>query len=83
MFGSEKVTWNHHSKGVSRQTYSEKPKLSDFFDVLSVNIDEEGKEFISTIEGNLFFLDYYILLHVLQLKLRKVKNSCHESICNL
>merc|ERR1712179_420906 len=51
IFGKEKVTYNHHGKGVTRKTYGENPKLNNFFSILSVNLDEYGREFISTIEA--------------------------------
>jgi len=51
IISKEKVTWNHHSQGIRRQRYEHNKKLSNFFNILSVNIDEDGKEFISTVEA--------------------------------
>merc|ERR1712179_818392 len=49
--GEEKVTYNHHNWGVTRETYEKYPALKRFFKILSVNNDESGKEFISTVEA--------------------------------
>ena len=51
------VTYNHHNWGVTRASYKKFPKLANFFKILSVNMDENGKEFISTVEGTDFSRD--------------------------
>ena len=51
VISNENVTYNHHSYGISPGTYLRTKKLRKFFRVLSLNNDEDGKEFISTVEG--------------------------------
>ena len=49
--GSENLTYNHHGYGIDPVTYESNPKLKDFFEILSTNIDVDGNEFVSTVEG--------------------------------
>lgn len=44
------------------QNFSENKDLRSFFKVLSTNMDRNGKEFISSMEGNK--IDYRLYLHV-------------------
>ena len=48
---TENITYNHHMKGVAPETYKNYPKLNKFFKPLSINTDDSGKEYISTVEG--------------------------------
>ncbi|XP_057315894.1 gamma-glutamyl hydrolase B-like isoform X2 [Hydractinia symbiolongicarpus] len=48
---TEKVTYNHHSYGISPNAYNKYPALSRFFKILSTNYDLVGKEFVSMVEA--------------------------------
>lgn len=48
---SEKITYNHHSFGISANTYKTVKSLNTFYDVLSTNYGSDDKEFVSTVEG--------------------------------
>jgi len=52
--GTKPVTMNNHNSGVSYASWNAEASLTDFFNVLSTNVDREGREFISTFEGNKF-----------------------------
>jgi len=48
------LTENSHSSGIEPQvfaTHGGNTKLSEFYEVLSTNLDANGKEFVSTVEG--------------------------------
>ncbi|XP_075875570.1 gamma-glutamyl hydrolase [Nelusetta ayraudi] len=47
----EPLTGNFHYYGVTVQDFRENEKLSNFFNILSTNVAENGAEFVSTIEG--------------------------------
>ena len=47
----EPLTANFHSYGVTIETFSNNPNLTEFFTILSTNLDREGVEFVSTIEN--------------------------------
>jgi len=51
ILSTENVTMNWHHWGVSPDMYKVDSKLADFYDVLSLNTDVNGKVFISSIEG--------------------------------
>eukprot|EP01092_Planopodium_desertum_P009580 TRINITY_DN4136_c0_g1_i1.p1 TRINITY_DN4136_c0_g1~~TRINITY_DN4136_c0_g1_i1.p1 ORF type:complete len:322 (-),score=47.02 TRINITY_DN4136_c0_g1_i1:31-996(-) len=51
---TENVTMNFHHDAVTPATYSSTPSLNTFYDVLSTNLDRQGREFISTIEAKLY-----------------------------
>ena len=42
---------NSHSYGVTMETFKNNPKLTEFFTVLSTNLDVNGVEFVSTVES--------------------------------
>jgi len=48
---SEKLTYFAHSNGFTLETWVGNKKLTDFFNVLSITADKDGKWFISTIEA--------------------------------
>eukprot|EP00026_Physarum_polycephalum_P012768 Phypoly_transcript_13097.p1 GENE.Phypoly_transcript_13097~~Phypoly_transcript_13097.p1 ORF type:complete len:315 (+),score=38.94 Phypoly_transcript_13097:117-1061(+) len=48
---TQPVTMNNHMYGVSPASYSAQSELNTFFDVLSTNLDRDGREFLSTIES--------------------------------
>ena len=50
----EPLTYNAHYNCVSMDSYQNNEKLQNFFKVLSTNMDNNGKTFISTIEGMYF-----------------------------
>ena len=51
---TEGLTYNHHHKGVTPETFYRTRALNDMFRVLSHNNDVDGKTFISTMEGELY-----------------------------
>eukprot|EP01004_Peranema_trichophorum_P006353 NODE_5176_length_1054_cov_49.340494_g4618_i0.p1 GENE.NODE_5176_length_1054_cov_49.340494_g4618_i0~~NODE_5176_length_1054_cov_49.340494_g4618_i0.p1 ORF type:complete len:300 (-),score=33.05 NODE_5176_length_1054_cov_49.340494_g4618_i0:107-1006(-) len=48
---TQDITENSHVSGVSPQTFKNNARLNAFFDVLSVNEDDKGKEFASSFEA--------------------------------
>jgi gamma-glutamyl hydrolase len=52
ILSTESVTMNNHVQCVSPQDYEENEYLPMFYNVLSMNYDRKGKEFISMWEGN-------------------------------
>eukprot|EP01112_Ceratiomyxa_fruticulosa_P000019 TRINITY_DN0_c2_g1_i3.p1 TRINITY_DN0_c2_g1~~TRINITY_DN0_c2_g1_i3.p1 ORF type:complete len:317 (-),score=54.86 TRINITY_DN0_c2_g1_i3:74-1024(-) len=48
---TQPITMNNHQYGVSPQTFAATPSLFNFFDVLSSNVDRNGREFLSTLES--------------------------------
>jgi len=48
---TENVTSNLHHDGVPPAKFQASKRLTDFFRVISTNLDRKGKEFISTVEG--------------------------------
>lgn len=48
---TDNVTYNHHQKCISTETYSNDEQLKKFYKCLSTNRGKEGKEFLSTIEA--------------------------------
>ena len=53
--GTEDITYNSHTYGVSLKDYEEQECLSDFFDVVSTNTDSNDRTFLSTVEGIIMF----------------------------
>lgn len=49
--GSENITENSHSSGVTPQAFDDNRRLHDFYRVLSTNIDAAGRQFVSTFEA--------------------------------
>lgn len=49
--GSENITYNHHHYGIEPATHEAHLELKNFFNVLSLNKDVNGNEFISTVEA--------------------------------
>jgi len=47
----ENLTENSHSSGVEPSAFAKSEKLAEMYTVLSVNFDENGREFVSTFEG--------------------------------
>lgn len=45
------IAMENHGKGLSVSAYTDNPKLSSFFDVLSLSIDKSGKPYVSTLES--------------------------------
>ena len=56
----DNITYNHHSHGISPQTFIQEKSLRTFFKVLSTNQGKKGKTFISSVEG--LSLTYILLL---------------------
>jgi gamma-glutamyl hydrolase len=50
-FTYENITVNHHNNGVDPSSFVENPFLAGNFTVLATNMDVNGKEFVSLIEG--------------------------------
>jgi len=48
------VTLNNHYWGIYTEHWNKVQKLKNFFKVISTNKDKKGKEFVSTIEGNVY-----------------------------
>jgi gamma-glutamyl hydrolase len=48
---TEPLTMNYHSYGVTTETFKSNSKLTEFFRVLSTNVDRNGVEFVSSIES--------------------------------
>eukprot|EP00730_Choanoeca_flexa_P013843 TRINITY_DN5784_c0_g1_i2.p1 TRINITY_DN5784_c0_g1~~TRINITY_DN5784_c0_g1_i2.p1 ORF type:complete len:307 (+),score=84.73 TRINITY_DN5784_c0_g1_i2:1-921(+) len=48
---TENLTMNYHQQGVPSTTVTSNDKLDNFFTILSTNVDQAGKEFVSTFEG--------------------------------
>jgi len=51
ILSSQAVTLNHHERGFSPAIFKDNAKLGSYFNVVSTNFDEHGREFVSTIEG--------------------------------
>lgn len=51
ILGTENVTMNNHHYGIYTEHFLQTPTLSSFFNLLSVNTDRQGVEFVSTIEA--------------------------------
>jgi len=51
ILGSQPVTMNNHQYGVAPADWNGNNHLTDFFNILSTNVDRAGKQFVSTIEG--------------------------------
>jgi gamma-glutamyl hydrolase len=47
----EPLTTNNHYFAVTTDTFKNNPKLTEFFTVLSTNLDKNGVEFVSTMES--------------------------------
>ncbi|GLE07554.1 hypothetical protein PINS_up018107 [Pythium insidiosum] len=45
------ITMNNHHQGITPTYFAKFEKLTSFYSVLSTNVDRQGREFISTIEG--------------------------------
>ena len=50
----EPLTYNAHYNCVSMDSYKKNENLQNFFKILSTNVDNNGKTFISTMEGIIF-----------------------------
>ncbi len=48
------VTMNNHHKGIHPEKFVENEGLTSFFRITSTNLDLDGKQFVSTIESNLY-----------------------------
>lgn len=64
ILANEDVTYNHHADGISLKTYTEVKSLDSFFNILSTNVDKDGKTFVSTVEGNHSFFRKPVLFGV-------------------
>ena len=51
VLGSENVTMNNHHYGIYTEHFHNTESLNTFFNVLSVNKDRKGVEFVSTMEA--------------------------------
>jgi len=49
--GTQDLTYNHHSFGVSPDTHKTNRKINGFFKLLTTSLDSYGKEFVSSIEA--------------------------------
>ena len=47
----EKITFNAHVNGITTQTFKKYKELKDMWRIISTNKDRNGREFISTFEG--------------------------------
>ncbi|XP_002166220.1 gamma-glutamyl hydrolase A [Hydra vulgaris] len=47
----DNITLNMHKMGVSIKTFQNNEKLKKMFQILSTNLDRDGREFVSTVEG--------------------------------
>ena len=59
---SEALALNNHHKGVAPDDFARSPALAKTFDVLSTNVDANGKAFVSSAEakrGNLFAVQWH------------------------
>ncbi len=48
------ITMNNHHKGIHPEKFVENEGLTSFFRITSTNLDLDGKQFVSTIESNLY-----------------------------
>eukprot|EP00698_Gefionella_okellyi_P006616 TRINITY_DN15940_c0_g1_i1.p1 TRINITY_DN15940_c0_g1~~TRINITY_DN15940_c0_g1_i1.p1 ORF type:complete len:312 (-),score=64.62 TRINITY_DN15940_c0_g1_i1:51-986(-) len=48
---NQAVTMNNHAWGVSLSNYQANNNLTNFFNILSTNVDRAGKTFVSSVEG--------------------------------
>jgi len=51
ILSTQPVTMNNHHSGVAPTAFYGNSKLTSTFNVVSTNVDRDGKEFVSTIEG--------------------------------
>ncbi|KAG8441187.1 hypothetical protein GDO86_006799 [Hymenochirus boettgeri] len=51
VLSQEQVTANFHRFGITTQTFQANEKLNDFYHILSTNRDDNGVEFVSTMEA--------------------------------
>jgi len=51
IIATEKVTFNNHKHGIFTKHFLNVGKLTSFYNLLSVNEDPKGKQFVSTIEA--------------------------------
>ncbi|DBA04646.1 TPA: hypothetical protein N0F65_012229 [Lagenidium giganteum] len=49
--GERPLTMNNHMQGIATEHFAKTQKLTDFYTVLSTNVDRNNREFISTIEA--------------------------------
>jgi len=50
-FATQNITMNNHHFGVTSATYHSNARLSALYNVLSNNVDRNGREFVSTVEA--------------------------------
>ena len=51
-----KLSLHMHEAGIHPDIYEKNSRIRKMFTVLATNLDKKGKEFVSVIEGNFFFL---------------------------
>ncbi|GLD98673.1 hypothetical protein PINS_up007390 [Pythium insidiosum] len=51
LLAEKPITMNNHHQGITPTYFAKFEKLTSFYSVLSTNVDRQGREFISTIEG--------------------------------
>ena len=51
ILATENVTMNNHHYGIYTEHFLQTPSLNGFFNILSVNKDRQGVEFVSTMES--------------------------------
>lgn len=51
LLSNEAVTYNSHEWGVAPSAYASGSALAKFYNVLSTNVDRQGRRFVSTIEA--------------------------------
>ena len=56
----EPLTTNNHYFAVTTDTFKNNPKLTEFFTVLSTNMDRDGVEFVSTVESEILYVASYV-----------------------
>jgi gamma-glutamyl hydrolase len=84
-------TSNNHEYGISPKDFEENLHLSRFYNILATSVDENGKDYVSTIEGK-YYPVYGVQWHPERQKttgpfveffiseLKKNKHRCHHSI---
>jgi len=51
ILANQDVTMNNHVWGIGVPSFQSKSRLTDFFTLISTNVDRKGKPFVSTMEG--------------------------------
>jgi len=82
-FATEPITMNNHQYGVSPSSFAESPALVEFFDILSTNVDRDGKEFISGVESKkypIYAVQYHPEKPLYEWNIQEVINHSSDSV---